>query len=79
MILLHWLTVLVLCPLGYFQPVFAVLAVVAYTWLLARLFFNRGAVDERLTAVQDEHLAAAAAGESEQVSGSDLDRLPVSR
>ncbi len=78
-ILLHWLTVLVLCPLGYFQPVFAVLAVLAYTWLLARLFFNRGAVDERLTAVQDEHLAAAAAGDSGQVSGSDLDRLPVSR
>jgi hypothetical protein len=36
-------------------------------------------VDERLTAVQDEHLAAAAAGDSGQVSGSDLDRLPASR
>ena len=55
-ILLHWLTVLVLCPLGYFQPVFAVLAVLAYFWLLVRLFFNHGAVDRQLTAVQDASL-----------------------
>lgn len=52
-ILLHWLTVLFLCPLGYFLPVFAVLAVLAYGWLLMRLFFIRGAVDRQLTAVQD--------------------------
>ncbi len=55
-ILLHWLTVLVLCPVGYFLPWVAVLAVLAYTWLLFRLFFNRGTVDERLTAIQDEIL-----------------------
>ena len=62
-IVLHWLTVLILCPLGYFLPVFAVLAVLAYTLLLARLFFNRGAVDEGLTAVQEEHLTGAMASE----------------
>jgi len=60
-ILLHWLTVLVLCPLGYFLPVFAVLAVLAYIWLLVRLFFNHGAVDRQLTAVQDASLHPVAA------------------
>jgi len=60
-ILLHWLTVLLLCPLGYFLPVFAVLAVLAYTWLLVRLFFNQGAVDRQLTAVQEESLHPATA------------------
>ena len=58
-ILLHWLTVLVLCPLGYFQPAFAVLAVAAYAWLLLRLFFNRGAIDRQLTAIQDANLYPA--------------------
>lgn len=55
-IFLHWLTVLVLCPLGYFVPVFAVLAVGAYVALLLRLFFNRGALDHRLAAVQQSTL-----------------------
>jgi len=55
-ILLHWLTVLLLCPLGYFVPVFAVLAVLAYSWLLIRILFNQGAVDERLTALEKEAL-----------------------
>ncbi len=59
-ILLHWLTVLVLCPIGYFLPWVAVLAVMAYTWLLFRLFFNRGTVDERLTGLQKEHRATGA-------------------
>ena len=58
-ILLHWLTVLLLCPLGYFLPVFAVFALLAYSWLLVQLFFNQGTVDERLTAVQDETLKIA--------------------
>ncbi|WP_240193500.1 hypothetical protein [Desulfobulbus alkaliphilus] len=58
-ILLHWLTVLILCPLGYFLPMFAVLAVFAYGWLLALLFFNQGRVDEHLTAMQDENLAVS--------------------
>jgi len=55
-ILLHWLTVLILCPVGYFIPVFAVLAVIAYTGLLIRLFFNRGTPDRQLAAVQQEML-----------------------
>jgi hypothetical protein len=58
-VLLHWLTVLVLCPLGYFQPVFAVLAVIAYAWLLLRIFFNKGSIDRQLTAVQDANLYPA--------------------
>jgi hypothetical protein len=58
-VLLHWLTVLVLCPLGYFQPVFAVLAVIAYAWLLLRIFFNQGSIDRQLTAVQDANLYPA--------------------
>ncbi|MGD9947086.1 MAG: hypothetical protein AB7U29_01255 [Desulfobulbus sp.] len=53
-ILLHWLTVLILCPLGYFIPAFAVLAVIAYTGLLIRLFFNRGTLDHQLSVVQQE-------------------------
>jgi hypothetical protein len=58
-IFLHWLTVLILCPLGYFMPFFAVLAVGAYAALLVRLFFNRGALDFRLAAVQQATLQDA--------------------
>jgi hypothetical protein len=56
LILLHWLTVLILCPLGYFFPSVAVLAVAAYCWLLIRLFFNKGAIDNQLTAAQQANL-----------------------
>jgi len=59
LILLHWLTVLILCPLGYFLPSVAVLAVVAYCWLLVRLFFNKGTIDRQLTAIQQANLNAA--------------------
>lgn len=45
---LHWLTVLLLCPLGYFLPLFALLAVLAYGLLLWQLLFNQGGVDEGL-------------------------------
>jgi hypothetical protein len=55
-IFLHWLTVLILCPLGFFIPTFAVLAVIAYAALLIRLFFNRGALDHRLAAAQQASL-----------------------
>jgi hypothetical protein len=55
-IFLHWLTVLILCPLGFFIPTFAVLAVIAYAALLIRLFFNRGALDHRLAAAQHASL-----------------------
>lgn len=58
-LILHWLTVLLLCPLGYFLPVFAVLALLTYSWLLVQLFFNQGTVDKRLTAVQDATLQTA--------------------
>lgn len=51
-ILLHWLTVLVLCPVGYFVPSVAVLAVLAYGGLLIHLFFNQGAMDQQLAATQ---------------------------
>ena len=61
-IVLHWLTVLLLCPLGYFFPVFAVLAVLSYSWLLTRLFFNQGAMDERLIALQKETLKLTSYG-----------------
>lgn len=56
-VLLHWLTVLFLCPLGYFFPLFSLLAVVAYCWLLLMLFFNKGQVDRGLVAAEDEVLA----------------------
>lgn len=55
-ILLHWLTVLVLCPLGYFVPSIAVLAVLAYGGLLIRLLFNQGAMDQQLVATQEATL-----------------------
>lgn len=45
---LHWITVLVLCPLGYFYPFFGILAVVAYAWLLFNLFFKNGIPDKKL-------------------------------
>ena len=62
-IFLHWLTVLVLCPLGYFQPFFAILSVLAYGWLLIMLFFNQGSIDQNLTAVQEENLHRQPAGQ----------------
>lgn len=58
-ILLHWLTVLILCPLGYFYPSFAVLAVFFYCWLLQTLLFNRGPIDTPLIVREDEVLATA--------------------
>lgn len=57
LIMLHWLTVLVLCPIGYFLPFFAILAVACYCWLLIILFFNQSTVDSRLVSVEDEVLA----------------------
>ncbi len=60
---LHWLTVLFLCPLGYYYPVFAVLAVCAYAWLLLMLLFNHGRADERLVRAEDEVLT----GQSSQM------------
>ena len=55
-IMLHWLTVLILCPLGYFYPLPAVAAVVCYGWLLAILLFNEGMVDKSMVEAEDKVL-----------------------
>jgi hypothetical protein len=57
-ILLHWLTVLVLCPLGYFYPLFAVMAVIGYSRLLYVLLFNHGAVDTDMITAEKNVLEA---------------------
>lgn len=54
-IFLHWATVAVLCPLGYFFPAFSFAAVLSYAWLLQMLLFNDGVVDQPL--VEAEHEA----------------------
>ncbi len=51
-ILLHWLTVFILCPLGFFYPVAAVLAVLCYGRLLFILFFSQGMVDPGVVAAE---------------------------
>lgn len=51
-ILLHWLTVFILCPLGYFYPSLAVVAVLCYGWLLAILLFSQGMVDPGVIAAE---------------------------
>ncbi len=48
-ILLHWVTVLLLCPLGYFMPVFAILAVMCYSILIALLLFQSSHKKSTLT------------------------------
>lgn len=55
-ILLHWLTVLLLCPLGYFYAFFAVLAAGCYAWLLSILFFNHGRVDNQMIEAEEKVL-----------------------
>ena len=56
-ILLHWLTVLILCPLGYFFPLIAIAAVFCYGWLLYILLFNHGQVDRKIVMAEDRVLA----------------------
>jgi hypothetical protein len=51
-ILLHWLTVFLLCPLGYFYPIVAVLAVLCYARLLFILLFNEGLADSTLVSAE---------------------------
>lgn len=41
-ILLHWVTVALLAPLGYYNPVAAAAAVIAYAVFLRSLFFSEG-------------------------------------
>ncbi len=66
-ILLHWITVAVLCPLGYYFPLFSLLAVAAYAWLLRKILFNDGQVDIPLVDVEHSAFdgAARAAGKAE--------------
>jgi hypothetical protein len=56
-IILHWLTVLILCPLGYFFPLAAVLAVFCYGWLLYQLLFNEGQIDSGMVEAEDSVLS----------------------
>lgn len=55
-ILLHWLTVLILCPLGYFYPLAAIGAIFCYALLLHTLLFRSGSVDESLVSAEGELL-----------------------
>jgi hypothetical protein len=55
-IFLHWLTVLILCPLGYFHPFAAVLAVLAYIRMLYIMLFNDGRIDRTFISVEDRAL-----------------------
>lgn len=63
---LHWLTVVFLCPLGYFFPVFAIFAVLTYFWLLQSLLFNHGQTDKGIIAAEDEVLTGIAPKQSEK-------------
>lgn len=56
-IILHWVTVLILCPLGYFYPLPAVAAVICYGYLLYILLFNHGQVDSGMVRAEDKVLA----------------------
>jgi hypothetical protein len=57
-IVLHWLTVLFLCPLGYFFSIAAVLAIVCYGRLLFILLFNHGQIDSGVVGIEEKVLAA---------------------
>jgi hypothetical protein len=58
-ILLHWFTVLILCPVGYFYPVAAIFAVLCYGWLLSILLFSHGQVDKAVIAAEKAILSSA--------------------
>lgn len=45
LVAMHWFTVLVLCPLGYYHRVFAVAAVLCYILILYFFFFRKGVKD----------------------------------
>jgi len=55
-IILHWVTVLILCPLGYFYPLPAFAAVICYGYLLYILLFNHGEVDVDMVTAEDKVL-----------------------
>lgn len=52
-IFLHWITVLFLCPIGFFYPIPAIAAVGCYSWLLFILFFNKTTEDKNI--LQQKH------------------------
>ncbi|MBW1636319.1 MAG: hypothetical protein JRJ68_08605, partial [Deltaproteobacteria bacterium] len=56
-ILLHWMTVLILCPLGFFFPTAAIAAIVCYGWLLYILLFNHGQVDRKIIMAEERTLS----------------------
>jgi hypothetical protein len=53
---IHWLTVCLLCPLGYFYPAAAFLAVVCYGALLYLLFFSAGQIDRNIVGIEERVL-----------------------
>ena len=55
---LHWLTVLILCPLGFFYPPVAIAAVLCYGWLLYILLFNSGQIDQKIVRAEHQVLVA---------------------
>ncbi|TYT73372.1 hypothetical protein [Desulfobotulus mexicanus] len=48
LIMTHWITVLVLAPLGYFSPFFALVGLLAYIVLLEVLFFSARSAGEEV-------------------------------
>ena len=64
-IVLHWITVACLCPLGYFYPLLSIVAVAAYIWLLWMLLFNVGQVDKPLVDVEHDTLGTENIGMQE--------------
>ncbi len=63
-LILHWVTVLIFCPLGYFMPFFAVAAVFCYCLLLVTLLFKHGTIDKKLGPIQPvtQHPSASTKG-----------------
>jgi hypothetical protein len=53
-IVMHWVTVALLCPLGYFYPMISLVAIAAYGWLLHKILFNHGRVDRPLVDVEHD-------------------------
>lgn len=66
-ILTHWLTVFILCPLGYFYPLAAFAAVSFYGWLLYMLLFNYGRVDRGFVEVDGRVRQATTATKKEPI------------
>ncbi|MCW7754589.1 hypothetical protein OOT00_11400 [Desulfobotulus sp. H1] len=44
----HWIVVLILAPLGYFSPIFAVIATISYIVLLEILFFSARSLHDKV-------------------------------